>query len=721
MEILRSTPTPTFYTTFGGGGASARRQPLTPSSQPLGFDTSGVSASSPFATIGRGAIRYPFSPSSATELNLEGPSNVDSFIGGRGLCLDTSTTSVHRSIASRNPSTPADGLLDVAEESPSSSLFGGTIASAAALSSVPQLMSQTRLVHTRLSQIRNELEAVVQAVWRPEGTSLTSSTTTLPLSSSPLQSRGPSMAASSSIPPAWIGDDSLETLISEPHAAGVSLTTMHDGLGVVERQIVATQHTRRIVIRSMERPLAEVKAKHEASSPPRRSAAAAGAALRNRVLIAIEFGEQEVRLLLRDIQTLQNQLLAVERRLLILLGVTGSVTASDDTNGAGHDIRAGAVGSAIVFRRREGADVASLRKEVENSMRRDSRYAQLHSAKAALQEPPGVGQQRQSSSSTFRAAGAAAKSLVEDCGWVPNRVQYRSQYLYELDHIDELIAHEHEKQLNIAEGRSAGASPNRNRAAKDEPPVFQEIALDDAHTANQQGDTAPLSSGHQGPDGADPLGLEKSAPFARSAPVSEHSAGDIEGANSSMAELAAALHRLSPLPSTTKSDGDAASAASHHTPLLDTNPDALPPSAEPSSAPPNFAEVVDAVVDETTTTTQPPVMGAPPTPVHFQDHLRTYIRNFLRSGACQWVACVDEATQATFYFNLDTAEREDSLEGYFSDTVAESIAQKLLDEGEREGWIFVPGGSTEYGDDDYYCHQRSGETTWSLVDYVKQH
>jgi hypothetical protein len=612
------------------------------------------------------------------------------------------------------------------------------------VSSLPQLMSQTRLVNTRLSQIRNELETVLQSVWAPSDVEPHSSIRSSSLTTNQ-NSRGgssvstatwlTSMAGGSNqhLKSAPLDSDPLVLLISAPPAANVSLTELHDALGVVEKQIVAVQHTRRIVTRAMERPLAEMKAHHQASpdrSSGPTSAVTAGAALRNRVWIAMEFGEQEVQLLLREIQHLQRHLLTVEQRLLALLGVVNhDAKKHDSSDGCATNVAA-AVGSssfATVYRRREGADVGNIRREVESSMRRDPRYALLASTRAALKHPQQRPTASLESAAIFRAAGTAAKTLVEDCGWAPDRVQYRSHYLYELDRLDELIAHEHEKQQHLSDGKkSTASSPGRLRLAAPEGDHLLSTqagsAEGDALVESTVEDAAADENLQSGSD--EKPTADDGAMSAQSYPLGTAAVGcgEIAGADSSMAELADALRRLSPLPSSesaasTSSQNNEVAAQSQQ--KLDDNPDPLPNAAEPSSDVPNFAESDDAEaeIDEGQS------HGRPPTPIRFHERVRDYIRSFLRSGACQWVACQDDTTQATFYFNLDSGEREESLEGYFSDSVAESIAQQLLDEGERtgEGWIFVPGGSTEYGEEDYYCHQRSGEVAWSLVDYVKQH
>jgi hypothetical protein len=715
-----------------------------PGQQSLMFDISGVTASTN-ATVGRGAMRYPPSPAASSTTTYVDSTAYDPRMGGPLSHLDTSSPTPAPGGRALFPgSTEQFGEhnkghpYNNADDSSSNRL----------VSSLPQLMSQTRLVNTRLSQIRNELETVLQSVWAPSDEEPLSSIRSSSLTTSQ-NSRGGSSVSTATWLTSMAGgshqhsksapldsDDPLVLLISAPPAANVSLTELHDALGVVEKQIVAVQHTRRIVTRAMERPLAEMKAQHQASpdrSSGSTSAVTAGAALRNRVWIAMEFGEQEVQLLLREIQHLQGHLLAVERRLLALLGVVnhdGHKQVHDSSDGSVATV--GSSSFATVYRRREGADVANIRREVEASMRRDPRYALLASTRAALKQP----QQRPSASmldaaAVFRAAGTAAKTLVEDCGWAPDRVQYRSHYLYELERLDELVAHEHEKQQNLSDGKkSTTSSPGRLRIAAHEGdhPLqsTQVVAEGDALVAESTvvdvaADKNDLQAGLDEKPAAD-----DGAMSAQSYPLglAAVGGGEIAGADSSMAELADALRRLSPLPSSSKHSESAVSASSQNLELAaqaqqkpDENPDPLPNAAEPSSDVPNFAESDDAEMDEGQS------HGRPPTPIRFHERVRDYIRSFLRSGACQWVACQDDTTQATFYFNLDSGEREESLEGYFSDSVAESIAQQLLDEGERtgEGWIFVPGGSTEYGEEDYYCHQRSGEVAWSLVDYVKQH
>ncbi|CUI14781.1 Hypothetical protein, putative, partial [Bodo saltans] len=631
--------------------------------------------------------------------------------------------------------------------------------SASIVSSLPQLMGQTRLVSTRLSQIRNELETIVQSIWGQEDGDQrypNSSFRSTSLTSNNKGGVGGSFTSTQTSKPATpLDSDPLVTVIATAPAPNVSLTELHDALGVVEQQIVAVQHTRRIVTRAMERPLAEMKVQHQASSPDRRLGSSsgaggapppvtAGAALRNRVWIALEFGEQEIQLLLREIQHLQGHLLTVERRLLALLGVVDNhhrnqntfttnsqpsiaETVADAANGGGAVTSSTASSFTPVFRRREGVDLPSVRREVEASMRRDPRYALLASTRAALQ-------QQQHQASTFRAAGAAAKTLVEDCGWEPNRVQYRSHYNYELDRLDELIAREQEKQQNIKEGRSAASSPSRSLRMnahqqnndKDSDALVESI-VDPGNEGNPLVSGGVLEHSTTTDDAAVsaqsyPLGVGG----GEAATAAFAGANEFIGGDSSMAELADALQRLSPLPSS-KTPDSAVSVNSHQNvqQQRDENPDPLPPAAEATADEPKFAEVDDAAGVATASEADNAVSqrGRPPTPIHFGERVRDYIRSFLRSGACQWVACQDETTNATFYFNLDTGERQETLEGYFEESVAESIAQQLLDEGERvgDGWIFVPGGSSEYGDEDYYCHQRSGEVTWSLVDYVKQH
>lgn len=687
-----------------------RTEPITPVHRRDPFDISGLTGTSA-VTVGRGAVRMP--PTS----ELSGIASPAGYTASNrdGVLLSTEVSvplmyDISAHLSSDQTLTSREG--------------GGS--NEDILQSLPKLMSQTRLVNTRLAQIRNELESVVEAIWRPTSPSAVSSRSPSHRNTSTHLTMTERRSSSKRDGDGVVDSSRLSDLIIAPVplTSATSLVSLHDALGVVEKQIVAVQHTRRVVTRAMERPLADLKAAHLVSAPNSASSAAAlttGAALRNRIRIAIEFGELEIDLLLREIQQMQDTLMAVERRLLLALGVEPVRGGNDNDTTAMH--QDGSMPqkepmlkySECVFRRRESVDAAHVRQEVEANMRRDSRFALL------LRTRPNT---------SYHAAGAAAKCLVEDCGWSPRKLQHRSHYDYEMNLLQEQIDREKEKQAQI---RNPEAAETNAAALLDVLPTTpKEVCAD----LPLRGEDLPQSA-EEGTDVA--TATEEERPSCADGKGNESLGG-------SLTELADALKRLSPMQTNSdacRSQGEAAEGgADEATPL--PSPKTPPPEGgrmeESSEAAAPDISVANGQCAATSRdehvhmsedgasphlTTSP----RPPSPIHFQDRLREYTRCFLRSGACQWIACQDDTTHSTFYFNLDTGERLDSLEHYFADTVAEMIVRELLSENERggedaathDGWVFVPAGTSGYGDAEYYCHQRSGEVTWSLLDYVKEH
>lgn len=682
------------------------------------YDTSDV-------TIGRGAVRLP-SGRVSDGVHLGGR-----FSGaGDAYSLESRDGSFARLPDADTKRTPADALM-----SGRGALY------------LPQLMSQTRLVNARIAQIRGDLASLVATVWQDNlhVEPHRSASTALEGNSQPTRYHLIGVTS-----PRTTTTHTDSTLPAETAPLVDSPLILTNAIDAVQKLVSAISNTRRVLAESIERPLKEYRSHLNSAGSLASQQCAPTATLvgftshqfASREEIAISFGLEECAVLRQQLALLMQQVQAVEERVLVALGVRDK---PDYSEAHGEQCNGGMASKTkpptYIVRRRQDVTVPTVVATVTATMRQDRRYRSLFAVKDMTSNGcPDMLHHGGTASITvggqYAAAGRSAKLLTDSCSWSDRRIHKKTEYEYDLEYVEEQIEHEKEKQRAAVEGRRTprrAATPQRSVAP-------------DNHCAETPSELVPPASVQRGL-------LDE----ALEAP-SDAIASEVPLLTEDLASPGPQLRSSSPLPtgdtfapeiSDALGGCDSDAQATGNAPRATSPPRPLTPVSSAASCTPTECPPVDAAVsqigeaaddeqplplthpvignDHTTSSAQaehtlPSVSELPL--VHFQQRLHDWIKSFLVSGACQWVSCIDEDTQKTFYFNLETGERQESLKDYFADCVAEAISIELLSEGEHDGvgWVLVPAGSTEYDAvRDYYCHQATGTVVWSLTDWIKEH